>query len=187
VKVQAARCGRVLCSLFALSLLATAAQAQNDAAPLGLEEKIFGLSLVWQEANYSFAYFRRLPDLDWDEEYRRAIPRVIATSTNYEYHREIQRFVTLLREGHTNLELRKEDRQRYGGHPAVELEELQRQALVVNTASELSRELPLGSVVTHVDGIRVDESLAAYVFPFMSASTEHSLWRQSIRVMASPA
>jgi C-terminal processing protease CtpA/Prc len=153
--------------------------AQTDT--ISVERKIAGLSLVWQEVNYSFAYFGRLADLDWDSEFETAIGRVLATSSDRDYIREVQRFVALLGEAHTNVEPGRTYRSTHGGHPALELEEIERQAVVVNTSGELADAIPVGSVILAVDGTDVAEYLRAEVFPFMSASTEHYLWRQSIR------
>jgi len=33
---------------------------------LSVAERLYGLSLIWQEANYNFAFFDRVPNLDWD-------------------------------------------------------------------------------------------------------------------------
>jgi carboxyl-terminal processing protease len=164
-----------------IAILAPPVQGNDSSATLTPEQKILGLSLIWQEVNYSYAFFDRIPDVDWDSEYRNAIRRALKTESDYEYFREIQRFVALLREGHTNAVLPKEYRVRYGGHPPVELEEIDRKAVVINTSTGLAGTLPVGSVVVSVDDVPVDDYLAERVFPFMSASTEHYLWRRSIR------
>ncbi len=166
------------CALIAVAGSAYAADSDEE---LTAEQKIAGLALVWQEANYNFAFFNLSPGLDWDTEFEKAIPKVMATEDTYAYIREMQRFVALLGEAHTNVEPGKAFRARYGGHPAVELEEIERKAMVVNTSRELAEEVPVGSVILAVDGVPVDRYLDDRVFPFMSASTEHSLWRQSIR------
>ncbi len=169
----------LLALLVAVLCPVTELRAQTDT--ISVERKIAGLSLTWQEANYNFAYFGRLTDFDWDSEFEAAIGRVVATKTDRDYIREIQRFVALLGEAHTNVEPGRAYRAHHGGHPAIELEEVERQAVVVNTSRELAAEIPLGSVVRTVDGTRVEDHLRTKVFPFMSASTEHYLWRQSIR------
>jgi hypothetical protein len=168
----------LLCSLI---VAAGGAFADDSEEALTVERKIAGLALVWQEANYNFAFFDLSPDLDWDREFERAIPRVMATEGTRDYIREMQRFVALLGEAHTNVEPGEAYRARYGGHPAVELEEIERKAVIINTSRTVTAEVPVGSVVLAVDGIPVDRYLHDRVFPYMSASTEHYLWRQSIR------
>jgi C-terminal processing protease CtpA/Prc len=157
------------------------AGADESGEALSAERKIAGLALVWQEANYNFAFFDLQPELDWDAEFERAVGRVMATESDERYIREVQRFVALLGEAHTNVNPGKAYRATHGGHPAVELEEFERKAVIVNTAVALATELPVGSEILAVDGVPVDRYLSERVFPYMSASTPHYLWRQSIR------
>ncbi len=155
------------------------AYGQSDT--LSMERKLAGLSMVWQEANYNFAFFPLSPDLDWDIEFEKAIARVMDTGSDRDYIREIQRFIALLGEAHTNVEPGRAFRATHGGVPPLELDEIERKAVVINTSRDLAADVPFGSVITHVDGRPVDEYLLEHVFPYMSASTEHYLWRSSIR------
>ena len=41
-------------------------------------QKIFELSKIWKEAAYNFAFWDKV-DIDWDEEYKKALTRVLAT------------------------------------------------------------------------------------------------------------
>ena len=38
------------------------------------ELKIYELSKLWKEAEYNFAFWDKV-DIDWDEEYKKALPR----------------------------------------------------------------------------------------------------------------
>jgi hypothetical protein len=66
-----------------------------------LEERIEGLSRIWSTAKYNFARWDELTELDWDAEYRAALPRVIAIENAAEYYAELSKFVALLRDGHS--------------------------------------------------------------------------------------
>lgn len=167
----------VIAALLSLSSLPAAGQSDT----VSVERKIAGLALVWQEANYNFAHFRLRPDLDWDAAFEEAITRVMATESDYAYLRELQRFLALLGEAHTNMEPGPGFRDLHGGHPALELEEIERRPVIVNTANDLAEDIPIGSVILAVDGIPVNEYLAEKVFPYLSASTEHYRWRAAIR------
>ncbi|MBT8399136.1 MAG: hypothetical protein KJO98_01565, partial [Rhodothermia bacterium] len=171
--------GRRLACAAMFSMVSLVAAAQSDT--ISVERKIAGLGLVWQEANYNFAHFRLKPDLDWDAAFEEAIGRVMGTQSDHDYIRELQRFLALLGEAHTNLEPGAAFRERHGGHPALELEEIERRPVVVNTARELADDVPIGSVITAVDGVAADKYLAERVFPYLSASTEHYRWRAAIR------
>lgn len=155
---------------------ASAADPEPSAA-----DRVFGISMIWQEANYNFAFFDLHPELDWNAEYRTAITRVLAAPTTDDYLREAQRFTALLGEAHTNLKPGETFRERHGAAPAVDLEEIEHRAIVVNTSRELADRIPRGSEIVAVDGVTVPEKLARDVFPFLSASTDDYRWRQSIR------
>jgi C-terminal processing protease CtpA/Prc len=67
------------------------------------EQKVFGLMTVWSEAKYNFPWFDKLPDLDWDAKVTEYIPRVIAAQDIDAYYKVLMEFVTLLKDGHTNI------------------------------------------------------------------------------------
>ena len=66
------------------------------------EQKIYELSRIWKDAEYNFAFWDKV-NIDWDEEYKKALPRVLATEDIYDYYRELARFVALLGDGHTGI------------------------------------------------------------------------------------
>lgn len=65
-------------------------------------QKIFEVSKIWKEASYNFVFWDKV-DINWDEEYKKALERVLKTKNLYEYYRELARFVTLLGDGHTGV------------------------------------------------------------------------------------
>ena len=140
----------VVC-LLVMMVFAVPAAAQE----IALEDKLYGLSLIWQEANYNFVYFDRIPDVDWEGEYKNTMARIIANEDDAAYVREMQRFTALLHEAHTMYLPPKPFRERFGGRPAIELEEINRKAVVTCTSTELAEQLPIGSVILAVDGVRL--------------------------------
>ena len=81
------------------------AQGDNNGLESQLSDvdKLYGLSCFWSEAKHRFVYFDQVPDLDWDKTYRDFIPQVLSTKSTYEYYRVIQRFCSLLKDGHTHV------------------------------------------------------------------------------------
>ncbi len=152
----------------------------TDIPELSPTDRIYGLSLLWKEVSYNFAFFDQVPDLDWDQAYREYIPRVLAAESLYHYYRELQRLCALLRDGHTSVHFPPAV-QRTVGSPTVRLRAVQRRAIVVNVAQELAPQCPVGSEVVQVHGMAVSEYLAREVFPYISSSTEHILWEWGIR------
>jgi len=68
---------------------------------LTADEKRAGLSLVWSEAKYNFAYFDKVPNLDWDSLYVSYLPRVAQTKTTEDYYFLLREMVAQLQDGHT--------------------------------------------------------------------------------------
>jgi C-terminal processing protease CtpA/Prc len=149
---------------------------------LSAADKIYGLSLLWREVIYNFAFFDQVPDLDWEKAYREYLPRVLATDSIYHYYRELQRFCALLKDGHTNVYF-PPDIQKFIWYPPIAIKSIQRQAIVIGVGKELSSLCPSGSEIIAVDGIPTSEYLSSEVFPYISSSTEHILWDWGMRDM----
>lgn len=130
-------------------------------AQITLEERIWGLSLIWSEAKYNFAYFERLPDLDWDEAYRQFLPRVEAAQNDLEYYELLEEFIALLRDGHTDIRL-PGYLSRYRLTPPVRLRFLGDDLTVVDlveTEETQAAGLIRGSVLLEINGVSVAEAM----------------------------
>ncbi len=168
--------------IVAASLLAIAptlpAQEGSPATPVTLSDadKIYGLSLLWQEANYNFAYFDRVPELQWDSLYRATLPRILATTTTYDYYRELQRFIQTLGDGHTGVYL-PEDVQREASeresYPWLLTQEVDGRVLVRNVGAALAAQVPLHSEIVTIDGRPAAVVAMERHGPWVEASTTH--------------
>lgn len=164
--------------LAVLALSATVAAQDTTRAPadttLTDAQKLYGLSLFWQEANYNFAFFDKLPELNWDSLYMAAIPRVLATTTTFDYYQELQRFAARLSDGHTDVSMPQLVAQQYPiSYPWILVHRVAGSALVRNVGRTLADTMPIGSEIVRVDG---EEPLAyarQHQLPYVSASTEH--------------
>ncbi len=67
-----------------------------------LNDKIAALSLLWRRACEVFPYFDRL-DLDWDEQYRVYLDKVMACESDPEVWLTLMEFMNLLGDGHTGF------------------------------------------------------------------------------------
>ncbi|WP_158602583.1 S41 family peptidase [Proteiniphilum sp. X52] len=81
---------------------------ENSEKSLSDIEKITGLSKCWSEVKYNFVYFDKL-SFDWDSLYQATIPVVLATKNDFEYFRELQRFIATLKDGHTSVSWERRD------------------------------------------------------------------------------
>lgn len=56
---------------------------------------------IWAEAKFNFPYFDRIPNLDWDQEVQKFIPKVLDANTLDDYYSQLMEFAALLKDGHT--------------------------------------------------------------------------------------
>ncbi len=166
---------RLFTILLALNLYSSYAQ-QPDTV-ITDAQKIYGLSRFWQEANYNYAYFSNVPKLNWDSAYQAFVPQVLATKTVYEYYRVLQKFCALLKDGHTNVwfpnYISNKTSRRSFGDIKLELRNIDGKPVVVNTAATTKDVVPIGSEITHVNNILVEEYINEFVRPFISQSASY--------------
>ena len=164
----------IIAILAALLLLAGARYAQKSYQKhqvfsngdfLSAEEKIYGLSVIWETAKTYYGMWALVPDLDWDAAYQAAIGRVLETDNLYAYYNELSAFAALLRDGHTQLGCLDKDFQtalRTGRGFWVSPISLRymEDAFVLSAAprSTLAK-IPLGSTVTEINGLPTGEYL----------------------------
>lgn len=132
---------------------------------LSAEEKVYGLSVIWETAKTYYGMWALVPDLDWDAAYQAAIGRVLETDNLYAYYNELSAFAALLRDGHTQLGCLDKDFQtalRTGRGFWVSPISLRymEDAFVLSAAprSTLAK-IPLGSTVTEINGLPTGEYL----------------------------
>lgn len=135
-------------------------------------ERLYGLSLIWQEANYNFAFFERVPELDWEAAYREFIPRVIAADDLFTYYDLLERFTALLEDGHTGVFPPKSvylslDR------PKLTLMNIGNDPVVTNASQAIGSRVPIGSILLEIDGMPSEEYLSANVIPVISDNAPH--------------
>lgn len=138
------------------------------------DEKIAGLSKLWSEAKYNFAYFDHIPQVDWDKLYLDYLPKIRSTKTTVEYLNVLKSFCAKLQDGHTEV---------WGSDPG--LTDLTahrppiRTVLIENRVfvKEVSQDSlektgikPMLEIIS-VDGIAVKEYADQFVRPYQSGST----------------
>ena len=141
---------------------------------LPVAERLYGLSLIWQEANYNFAFFDRVPDLDWDAAYREYIPRVIAAEDLWAYYELLARFTALLQDGHT-LVLAPKSLYLDLDRPKLMLMNIGNTPIVTNASCTIGSRVPIGSELLEIDGMGAREYLSARVLPVVCETTPHRL------------
>jgi carboxyl-terminal processing protease len=141
---------------------------------LSVEEKLYGLALIWQEANYNFAFFDRVPGLDWDASYREFIPQVIAAQDLDAYYNLLSRFTALLRDGHTYV-ISPKSLYLILDRPKLMVMNIENRPIVTNASCTIGRRVPIGSELLEIDGSGAKQALDTRVIPAVCETTPHRL------------
>ncbi|MDW3648432.1 MAG: S41 family peptidase [Bacteroidia bacterium] len=140
---------------------------------LSIAERILGLSKIWKEANYNFAYFDQVPDLDWEAAYQDFIPKVIEAEDLYEYYRLLQQFTALLEDAHSSVYFPPHIGKSITSLP-FHIEAIGGKFHIVNVAKGLADKLPLFAEVKSINGKATLAYLEEEVLPYTAASAPHS-------------
>lgn len=133
--------------------------------PLTMAERVQGLATIWGEAKFNFAFWDHLPGEDWwDERFREYLPQVMAAESDLAYWRLLQRFLCLLRDGHTNVRLPRH-LQLAEALPPLTVSSVEGRPVVV-----AGNVLPPGTEILAVDG-RPAAELRAEMAPVTPSST----------------
>lgn len=130
---------------------------------ISLEERIYGLSTLWKEAAYNFAYWDELPSLNWDETYRKFLPRVIAAKDPLSYYAELLKFIALLKDGHTYVKLPEEIKPPY----CVPFRTTYLEKKHVLCSLPKSSSIPLYSEILSINGIETEEYIRRHAYPYI--------------------
>jgi len=139
------------------------------------DEKIAGLVRFWSEAKYNFAWFEKMPDLDWDAKMIEFLPRVRSAQTTAEYYRVMMEFAALLKDAHTNVYPPPQLQDDFRSQPAFAVTLVEGRVLVTRVFSDealTAAGVRRGVELIAIDSLPVREYAARYVMPGISASSE---------------
>ena len=136
-------------------------------------QKIYELSKIWKEAAYNFAFWDKA-DIDWDEEYKKALVRVLETKDIYDYYRELKRFVALLGDGHTDVSFPNEISQdaEYFSMIPVYFAKPGDEIIVVAVSEDIKDDIPLFSTLVKIDGTDIHDYIKEYCYPYIWHANE---------------
>lgn len=141
------------------------------------EAKIAGLSTVWSEARFNFAYFDRQPDLDWNQAYLDFLPKVRATTSTEHYYRVLMQFAALLKDGHTNVYPPEPLRDAFYGRPGLHTQWVEGAVVVtgIDDPALSAQHWRVGDVLLKIDAEDVGRYAQREIAPYQSASTPQDL------------
>ena len=155
------------------------AQSENT---LSREDKLFGLSKLWMEATYNFAFFHQVPDLDWDSTYQAFIPKVLDTKNDWDYYLELQKFMALLQDGHTRIFPPVDLRNKYYGTATKQIitRLIEEKVIITKVVAKSLDEkgLKQGMEIISINDMDIFDYVEKKVAPYVFASTTQDLQLQ---------
>ena len=144
---------------------------------LSEDAKIAGLSTLWAEARFNFAFFDRQPDLDWNQTYVDFLSKVRATPSTEEYYHVLMQFAALLKDGHTNVYPPEAIQNDFYGKPGLHTRLAENTVVVtgVDDPALLAQGWRLGDVLLKIDGEDIRHYAEREIAPYQSSSTPQDL------------
>lgn len=140
-------------------------------------EKLFHLSRLWSEAKYNFVNIDQL-HFNFDSLYYEYLPLVKNTRNDYEYFRTLERFYASLHDGHTEV-MMPHSLFVYEDYIPISIGTFDKHILITSIRKGIGLDSTfLSAEITKVDGIPIEKYLQDSIIPYISASTEQSLWMQ---------
>lgn len=149
---------------------------------LSTNEKLYGLAKLWKESSYNFAFFKQVPNMNWDSCFQSYIPLVEETKSDWEYYLVLQKCFALLKDGHTKVLPPVVLRNKYYASAITQIKTQLIQDKVI-ISEVLSDSLQLLGIQKGMEILAIDEEVhkyaEKYVFPCMTASTPQDLSYQT--------
>lgn len=162
-------CFAILLSSFScIKINATESEPLNNADALTNKDRIYEISLVWNNAYNHYGQWGRLPSLDWNTAFIDSVQHVIdiepGPSSGYAYLHELLAFYALLENGHGGI------RFKVGSSLEVTIEYTGGKYYVVDPKGT---GIPRCSEILAMDGIPMNDYLADYLI-LNGCKTSHS-------------
>ncbi|NKJ20064.1 S41 family peptidase [Dyella sp. SG609] len=147
------------------------------APDLSEDAKIAGLSSLWAEARFNFAFFDRQPELDWNQAYLDFLPKVRAAASTEQYYRVLMRFAALLKDGHTNVYPPEPLRDAFYGRPGLRTQWVENAVVVtgIDDPALSAQHWRVGDVLVKIDGEDIRSYAEREIAPYQSSSTAQDL------------
>jgi len=153
-------------------------------------EKVAGLSKLWAEARFNFAFFGRIQDVDWDATYMAYLPQAIAAKSTEDYYRVLMRFMATLKDGHTRVLPPSELMDRFNGVTDVKTRLVEGKIAVMGVTDPAlaAQGIKTGAIVTAIDGRPALEYAKAEVEPTVFGFTpqDRNVWTYDYALLRGP-
>jgi len=138
------------------------------------EQKLYELSVVWKELTYNFANMDHCPNVNLDSLYREYMPIVANTKNDWEYYKELQRFLAHFNNGHVACYGMPDYLLNYLGFLLLKTTYRDNKVIVENIGAHNANKLRIGDEIVSVNGMPVADYLQTNSIPYISASNEEA-------------
>ncbi len=148
-------------------------QAQSKIKSINtIEDKIYGLSLLWSEVKYNFVNIDHL-DFDLDSLYRETMKRVINTKDDIAYYKELDYFLNRLNDAHTHLFDYPESGYEETDYPNYGTKYIGGKYYFIKYKKDCPYSDPdlLGAEIVEIAGLPTDQYVEKFVLPSITGST----------------
>ncbi|MDR1652166.1 MAG: hypothetical protein LBS01_00680 [Prevotellaceae bacterium] len=153
-------------------LISAGSFSQNaDFQRIDAKQKSYELAVVWKEASYNFANMNNCKGLDMDSLYRAFVPVVENTENDYEYYKEMQRFLAHFNNGHTYCQM-PDYLYEYIAFPLLHTKYENGKVLIENMGSHYSANVKIGDEILTINDLPALEYFQKYEIPYVSMSNE---------------
>ncbi len=165
--------GKSLLFLLSFVILPVSIQAQSQIKSINtLEDKIYGLSLLWSELKYNFVNIDRL-GFDLDSLYRETMKRVIDTKDDVSYYKELDCFLNRFNDAHTNLFDYPDSGYEETDYPNYGTKYIGGKYYFIKYKKDCPYSDPdlLGAEIVEIDGLPTEQYVEKFVLPYLTGST----------------
>jgi len=130
---------------------------------LTIKEQVYGVSMIWSEAKYNFAFWNTRKNIDWDAAYQEILDKVMKPMSIVEYYLELIRFTSLLNDGHTFVEFPKEVSKDFLALP-IKIKNYNGKHIITNVAE--GSPIPVFSEIYEINGDDFDTYMKEKILTF---------------------
>ncbi len=136
------------------------------------EQKLYELSMVWKELSYNFANMDNCPGLDIDSLYRAFIPIIQNTENDFEYCKEMERFLAHFNNGRTDIYDIPRYLDPYIARPYIKTVYKDERVFIDNLGELQTKELQIGDEIVTINGMNAVDYFQKYYVPYICTSNE---------------
>ena len=148
-------------------------------------DKVYILSSFWKDASFYFHNPAKLQTIGFDSIYKTMVNKTLETKNDYDFFCLMQKFISLLDDGHTefNIDAWLDKHIGYDYAPIM-IEQIGQQYYIVGIDKEQEPNIPFGSEVLKINQIPIQNYLDSIIKPYTYGSTNQQKMLQILPRLA---